>query len=237
MRIVSAAFCCVLFSTSLFAQLTVESQSAIQLSGLETAETIGTAVFVTSDAAVGKEPVILITADSEAANIAFEVSDLNRTPVEFEQLTPRIIVVRSPGKSWVDVTAIDFAKNIYARKLVVIELGDKPDPPDPDKPDPKPPLPPDGPFDALAVKVAVIAAQMATSERDTLTALLRDTADKMRRFEFKTLDQARDYVEASWTKTEPAKQLQTLLSQDAASRLLSWEQAQKYYLEIVKGLQ
>ena len=123
----------VLFAQSAFAQLAVESQNAVQLSGISEAKTIGNAVFVASDATVAKLPVILITATTDAANITFEASDQSRLPVEFEQLTPNIIAVRSSGKTWVDVTAIDFAKNIYARKLLVVELGDAPDPP----PDPQ----------------------------------------------------------------------------------------------------
>ena len=89
----------------------------------------------------------------------------------------------------------------------------------------------------MAVRVAVVAAQMATSERDQLAALLRDVIGKMERYEFRTLEQARDFVEAGWTKTEPAKQLQALLARDAQDRLLSWSQAQAYYREVMKGLQ
>ena len=223
-----------LIAASCFGQLAVVSRPAIQLSGIEDAEKIGDAVFVASDATLRTEPVIIITAESEASNIAFEVSDQDRTPVEFEQLSAKIIVVRAPGKSWVDVTAIDFEKNIYARKLVVVELGDSPDPiPVP----PDPPLPPDGPFDALAVRVAVIAAGMAPSERDTLIELLTEAADKMERYDFRTLEQVREFVEDGWTNTVPAKQLLELLAEDSKDRVLGWDEAIAYYREVIKGLQ
>jgi len=224
-----------LLHSAAFAQLTVDSRSAIQLSGIEEAEKIGDAVFVASDSTVAKLPVILITATTEAANITFEVSDKDRIPVEFSQLTADTILISKPGKSWVRIVAIDFDKNLYATKLLPVELG--PGPPNPPPGPPDPPLPPDGPFDALAVRVAVIAAQMAPSERDELSKLLADVIGKMERYDFRTLSQARDFVEAGWTKTAPAKQLLELLAEDSKDRLLSWEQAIEYYREVKKGLQ
>lgn len=226
--------CAVLLCSTAFAQLAVTSREAIQLSGIETAETIGDAVFVASDSTVAKLPVILVTATTEAANITFEVSDKDRIPVQFDQLTEDTILIAKPGKSWVRIVAIDFDKNLYATKLLPVELGPEPNPPDPP---PNPPLPPDGPFDALAVRVAVIAAQMSNSERDDLIKLLSDVIDKMERYEFRTLKQARDFVEAGWSKTVPAEQLLKLLADDSKDRLLSWEQAQEYYREVLKGLQ
>lgn len=221
-----------LIASTAWSQLSVDARSAIQLSGIEEAEKIGTTIFVASDSTVAKLPVILVTATTEAANITFEVSDKDRIPVNFTQLTEDTIMISAPGKSWVRVVAIDFDKNIYATNLIPVELGDIP--PDPDKPNP---VPPDGPFDSIAARVAVIASQMAISERDQLSTLLKSAAAKMQRFEFKTLTQVREYVEKGWSNTVPAKQLLELLVEDNANRLLNWDQAQKYYLEVVKGLQ
>lgn len=221
-----------LLSTNVFGQLSVDTRTAIQLSGIEEAEQIGSAIFVASDSTVARLPVILITATTEAANITFEVSDKDRIPVNFTQLTEDTILISAPGKSWVRIVVIDFEKNLYATKLIPVELGDTP--PDPDEPDP---VPPDGPFDSIAARVAVIAAQMPISERDQLSTLLKTAASKMQRFEFKTLTQVRDYVEKGWSKTVPGEQLLELLAEDNANRLLNWDQAQKYYLEVVKGLQ
>jgi len=222
-----------LLATCCFGQLTVDLRSAVQLSGIEGAEKIGDAVFVAPDSEVVKTPVILITAETEAANVTFEVSDQDRIPIAFNQLTASTILISNPGKSWVRIVAIDFDKNLYATKLLPVELGPSPTPPDP----PEPPLPPEGPFDALAVRVAVIAAQMSASERDELSKLLVDVIDKMERYEFRTLSQARDFVEAGWTNTVPANQLLELLAEDSKDRLLSWDQAIAYYRELLKGLQ
>lgn len=221
-----------LIASTTWGQLSVDTRSAVQLSGIEEAEKIGSTIFVASDSTVAKLPVILITATTEAANITFEVSDKDRIPVNFTQLTEDTIMISAPGKSWVRIVAIDFEKNLYATKLIPVELEGTP--PEPDKPDP---LPPDGPFDSIAARVAVIAAQMSISERDQLSTLLKSAAAKMQRFEFKTLTQVREYVEKGWSNTVPGQQLQELLAKDNANRLLNWDQAQKYYLEVVKGLQ
>ena len=183
----------VLFAQSAFAQLAVESQNAVQLSGISEAKTIGNAVFVASDATVAKLPVILITATTDAANITFEASDQSRLPVEFQQLTPNIIAVRSAGKTWVDVTAIDFAKNIYARKLLVVELGDAPDPP------PDPPVPDNEIDNTYGVgKIAYEEAPADSCEK--VAATYRQAADFLfGRPTAKTVEQCIDWLDAEIT--------------------------------------
>jgi hypothetical protein len=158
----------VLFAQSAFAQLAVESQNAVQLSGISEAQTIGNAVFVASDATVAKLPVIL-------------------------QLTPHIIAVRSLGKTWVDVTAIDFEKNIYARKLLVVELGDAPDPP------PDPPVPDDEIDNTYGVgKIAYEEAPSDSCEK--VAATYRQAADFLfGRPTAKTVEQCIDWLDAEIT--------------------------------------
>lgn len=229
------SFCAVLLCSTALAQLSVSSRIAIQLSGVEQAEQIGNALFVASDTPLTTRSVVIVSVETEAANVTFEVSDKDRNPVVFEQLTKNTILIAEPGNSWVRIVAIDFDKNLYATKLLPVELG--PDDPDLPPTPPEPPLPPDGPFDALAVRVAVIAAGMAQSEKDALSKLLTEAAEKMERFEFRTLAQVREFVEKGWTKTVPAEQLQELLAQDSADRVLGWDEAIAYYREVIKGLQ
>ena len=182
-----------LLTSTAFAQLTVNSRQAIQLSGIVEAEKIGSAVFVASETTVAKLPVILITATTDAANITFEASDQSRLPVEFEQLTPNIIAVRSAGKTWVDVTAIDFEKNIYARKLLVVELGDAPDPP------PDPPVP-DNEIDNT-YGVGKIAYEQAPADScEKVAATYRQAADFLfGRPTAKTVEQCIDWLDAEIT--------------------------------------
>jgi hypothetical protein len=219
-----------LMTCPLWGQLTVDTRTAIQVSGLDDAEKIGEAIFVASDTTVVKLPVVLVTATTEAANITFEVSDKDRNPVDFDQLTASTIVISKKGQLWIRIVAIDFEKNLYATKLVQIDNDS------PDLPDPPDPLPPNGPFDSLAKRVAKVSQSMSELERSEIIVLLDSAVEKMDIYEFRTLEQVRDYVEKNWSKSESAKKLKDLLISDSKDRLLSWQQAQEYYLEIVKGL-
>lgn len=235
--------CCLFLIFSawpLSAQLTVTSRQARQLIGVENAETIGTGVFVAGGAVVKLEPVVLVEVGTQAANITFEASDASRTPVEFEQLTGQAIAVRRPGKTWVDVTVIDFDQNIYGRKSLVVELGDRPGPvppipPDPDDPDPVPPDP-DGPFDGLAAKVASKASGMSTANRGMIAVVLLGVADKMQRFEYRQMSQAREYIKRNWPTCDECVAVYQLLIDDSSRRILSWQETQAYYREVAKGV-
>ncbi len=219
-----------LMTSPLWGQLTVDTRTAIQVSGLDDAEKIGKAIFVASDTTVVKLSVMLVTATTEAANVTFEVSDKERNPVSFNQITTDTIVLSQKGKLWVRIVAIDFEKNLYSTKLVQVEVKS------PDKPNPPDPLPPNGPFDSLAQRVAKVSSSMTDLERKELSLALSSVVKKMDKYDFRTLEQVRDYVEQNWLKSESAKKLRDLLISDSKDRLLSWQQAKDYYLEIVKGL-
>lgn len=218
-----------LMTSPLWGQLTVNTRTAIQVSGLDDAEKIGEAIFVASDTTVVKLPVMLITATTEAANITFEVSDKERNPVSFNQVNKNTIVLSQNGKLWVRIVAIDFDKNLYSTKLIQLEIAS------PDEPNPPDPVP-DGPFDSLAKRVAKVSSSMSELERKEISLLLASVIEKMDKYDFRTLEQVRDYVEQKWSKSESAKKLRDFLISDSKDRLLSWQQAQDYYLEILKGL-
>ena len=122
------ALASVLISSIAFGQLAVKTQSATQVVGLQNAEKIGEGVFVDAGIEIKKTSVVLVIATTDASNITFEASDEKRLPVEFQQLTPTTISIGSAGKTWVDVTCIDFKKNIYDRKTVVVQVDSTPDP-------------------------------------------------------------------------------------------------------------
>ena len=113
----------VAFSTiAALAQLNVTTKNVSQVVGIESAQEIGGLVFVDGDTVVSKKSVALVFADSEAANISFEVSDSSRSPVPFEQIADGTISISKTGKSWVEVVALDFDKNIYSKKMIVVTL-------------------------------------------------------------------------------------------------------------------
>lgn len=219
-----------LMTSPLWGQLTVDTRTAIQVSGLDDAEKIGEAVFVASDTTVVKLPVMLVTATTEAANITFEVSDKERNPISFNQITEDTIVLSQKGKLWVRIVAIDFEKNLYSTKLIQVEINS------PDEPSPPDPIPPNGPFDSLAKRVAKVSSSMTELERKEISLVLSSAVEKMNKYNFRTLEQVRDYVEKNWSDSESSKKLKDLLISDSKDRLLSWQQAKDYYLEIVKGL-
>ena len=120
-----------LFSTCLAENLELRSRLVSQVVGIESAEEIGGYLFVDRGRSVGRKDVVLVFADTEAANITFECTDINRLPVEYSLVSPSAISVSQAGKVWVEVVALDFDKNIYSKKTLVIESGAKPDHDDP----------------------------------------------------------------------------------------------------------
>lgn len=116
-----------LFTAALADELELRSRLVSQVVGIESAEEIGGYLFVDRGRSVGRKDVVLVFADTEAANITFECSDINRLPVEYSLVSDNAISVSQSGKVWVEVVALDFEKNIYSKKMLVIESGAKPD--------------------------------------------------------------------------------------------------------------
>jgi hypothetical protein len=128
-----------------FAQLELSKQAMVRLVDVPRIETIGDVVLAPTGSVIVTQPVIIVTADTEAANIQIDATDITRTPVEFRDLGDGRYLFDKPGKTWVDATAIDFAKNIFAKKTIVVEVGiSPPTPPGPTPvpPGPQPPTPP-----------------------------------------------------------------------------------------------
>lgn len=113
-----------------------------QLLDVAATEQIDDVVLVPTGSVIRTSPVVIVTAKTDAANVQVDASDVTRTPVEFRTLSGGRYLFSKPGKVWVDVTAIDFAANIYAKKTIVVEVGSSPTPPTPPGPGPTPPTPP-----------------------------------------------------------------------------------------------
>ena len=179
----------------------------------------------------------LILAETEAANVEFSVTDQARVPVAYDSIPPNGIFVSTPGKMWIEVTAIDFAKNIYGRKTIVVEVGVGPGPPPGPGPTP-PPGPDDGEFDGLASRVAVYANRLGMDQRSQIAGVLSTAADRMRSFEFRQVEQAKEYISRNWPPcTSPeCKAIWDLVTNDASSRLLGWQETQSYYRTVAAGV-
>lgn len=134
---VTVCFFVCLISSSL-AQLSVSTKNVIHVVGLEDSEEINGYVFVNAETNIQKQKAALVYVETEAKGVSFEVSSQDRSPVVFEQISDTAILISAVGKSWVEVVAIDFDKQIYSKKLVVVEVDGGEDPgPDPG-PDPSP---------------------------------------------------------------------------------------------------
>ena len=142
-------------------QLEVATSSVNQLSGVEGLTTIGGVVLFEDASEISIQPGVMIRVTSEAANVEIDVSDRDRRRVAVQRLTDEegttVYLVSDPGKFWIDVTAIDFAKNIYRRETgIVIEVPEG----SPIGPSPGPP--PEPPTEPLLSLVTPISEKLST---------------------------------------------------------------------------
>lgn len=134
---------------------------------------IGEPVVVT----VTSEPIIkeayegeLVSIVTDAANVQVEVTNVARVPVEFTDRGNQQYLLAVPGKQWVDVTVVDFAKNIFFRRTYQVTVDDKtPDPgpdPDPDTdPDVEPPIG-EAPIEGPGLRVLFVSETSEQLPRD-----------------------------------------------------------------------
>lgn len=130
-----------LIATACLAQVEVKSGTYYQLDGLGKVTQVGSLTLVASPPSITVKPVGIIRVETEAANIEVSISDESRVPFEATKLDTNTWIINKPGRWWIDVTAIDFEKNIYGRKQAVIDVGKAPDPGPSPGPNP-PPTPP-----------------------------------------------------------------------------------------------
>ena len=144
MRLFSALSTLLLAATA-FAQIEATITNANQLIGAEKARRVGEYLLVESADQLKTRPVILVEIDTEAANVIAECTNEQRLPVEFVTIDRTTYLMTTPGKQWLELLVVDFEKNIFAKRDLVLEVGSGPTPPpgpdpppDPDPPDPNP---------------------------------------------------------------------------------------------------
>lgn len=121
----------------------------------------------------------VVRIDTEASKVEMTVSGEDRQPIQPLKITENIWLIEKPGKWWVDVTAIDFEKGIYGRKLVLVEVGGTPPGPGPGPgPDPNPdPAPDDIPNEYGVGKVAFAAAPGEASSLRAYAKIYKQAGD------------------------------------------------------------
>lgn len=125
----TALLLCLVFTVPTYAQLELKTANVNQLSGVNSLLSVGDVVLVQNvDELEGikLQPAVMIKVTTEAANVEVDVTDADRRRVEFTKLEEKegtsLYLVSTPGKFWVDVTVIDFERNIYRRDWKVIEV-------------------------------------------------------------------------------------------------------------------
>lgn len=119
---------------------------------------IGDRIYLESGVTVGGSPVGLIRVITDASNVEVEVSDVNRVPYQAKKVTKEYYEIDKPGKWFIDVTAIDFAKSLYGRKSTVLEIGVGPEPAPTPEPGPTPTPTPDNvaPIEGDGLRVLIV---------------------------------------------------------------------------------
>lgn len=249
MRQIAILIACV-WSSVAFAQLEVKTESIHELQIAAVTQVEGF-VLVDSAGPIATKPVTLLSVTSDASNVQVEASDAQRVPVEFRSLADGRYIFDKPGRAWVEITAIDFEKNIFARKTVVVDVGSPPPapptppgptpvPPGPMPPTPPGPVPPDdGKFDNLASRSRAAAVGLGVNERTQIADLLVKVADRMRAFEIVQSQQALYEISKGWPACQDKTACQTLwkiLADDAKGRQLGWQEMQEYYRTIARGV-
>jgi len=194
-------------------RLTILVAASNTLTGVEKVKSYDEAGVIIFSGTPKIAACVVIKVTTEAANVSIEVSDKDRNPTPYKQLDANTFYIDEPGKHWVDVTAIDFAKNIYVRKTAIAVVGPRP-PPTPDDDDPKPPAPDqEPPIDGDGLRVLIVYEsselnQLTADQRDifygqTVRKYLTENCVQQDRYsEWRILDQDTSFVDAGsrWVK-------------------------------------
>ena len=192
-----------------FAQVQASAETRYRVAGIEGWQSVEDVVFAPEGSEPVLKPVGWVTVASDAAIIRIKAETEDRRRLEVKQFTSTEFGILGTGTIWVDVTIVDFEKQIFDQDSFVIEVGpDDPPPPDPDEPDepdepdnPDPDEPDDGevpedPFDNLGRRIDSQADEdnLQMDKRFAVAAMFADVADKMESREIKRASDAREYL-------------------------------------------
>lgn len=218
-----------------FGQLSLESKSGFTVTGLQDATDVGGVLIVGPKSKPVLTPIAIVTIRTDAANTEVEIEDANRNqlnPDDFKT-APNVLTFKTAGRYWIEVTAIDFARNIYAKKKLTVEVL----PAGPAGPDP---IDNNETFDGLAAKVAAIAPAFDQLDRAKYYSAYSTVAQKMASYEIKTVKDANAWLASqglTCRNIDACKRFSQLLNADAASRgTMSFAQAARWFAVVAEGL-
>ena len=158
---------------------------------------VGKIVSDESEQSRVKQSVNLIRIKSKADRIIVTADTKDRTPLNAVKLSEEYWVVNHDGKAWLTVQAVDFAKNIFEQKRIVVEGQ----PPVDDKPTGE------SPIDKMGLRVLIVVeseelAEMPEPQRQILFGMrtrlwLNDNCVKSEdgQPEWRVLDQDTEFPE------------------------------------------
>lgn len=160
----------VLITNSVLYSQTVSIRKDTAILNLEDVSVVGNLVLAKNTSKLKLIELGIVDVTTEAENVTVKASDVNRNPVNVEELTKtqgsatsntvRHYIINGIGKIWVDVVCIDFKKNIYVTETKLIELVEAVQP---DSPNEMSPL-------AKSIKAVVISYTTNTGKDFETTA-------------------------------------------------------------------
>jgi hypothetical protein len=171
--------------------------------GLKEPQLVGGVVLSKDSSKASVTKVGLVVVNTLAENITVEASNEKRERVEVIALGDKQYLIRGTGKVWVDVLAIDFKQNIFAKETKIMELAG-PKPPEPPKP-PQPDTPdvPDVPgdkFNNIGQRAAAITKGLANNAK--LAAICKEASKQLGSNPAWTINSASDYVVTELKKVD-----------------------------------
>jgi len=224
-----------LSAASALAQLSLESKSGFTVSGLESPTEIAGVLVVGPKSKPVLSPIAIVTIKTDAANVEIEIEDSarNQLPAEEYQAAPNVLRFTKAGRYWLEVTAIDFPKNIYAKRKLTVEVL----PAQPSGPDP---IDNTETFNGLAGKVAAAVVGFDPADKAKYYQAYATVAAKMKSYEIKTVREANAFLASqalSCRNLDACRRFSQLLTDEAAAAgTLSFAQSARWFELVAEGL-
>lgn len=126
MRIALTASLLLVPCLTAWGQLEVETEQVQRLTGTTEVLAIGDIIVFAAEDKVVTQPAVLVQVTTEADNVELDVEDKERNRIPFELISDepplRVYMISDPGKHWVEITALDFEKNIYRKNHQIITV-------------------------------------------------------------------------------------------------------------------
>ena len=123
-----------LAATSHGQALKTSASTRLMVDGVDGFEVVGGLVLAPEDAKPRLVPIGVVEVESEAAIKRVSAEDQDRKPVETREVEDGVFLVLGQGTIWVDVTCVDFDKQLFDQSEFVLDVGEAaplPDPVDP----------------------------------------------------------------------------------------------------------